>query len=140
PIVWRNRVFVTQALDKEGHRRAMLCFDRRDGKQLWEKVTEYSGKDSTYDGEPHYCSASPVTDGERVIAFFASAGMVCYNLNGKEQWRKDLGKCDQIWGTAASPIIYKDLVIQNFGPGRSEEHTSELQSRFDIVCRLLLEK
>src|SRR5699024_12766141 len=30
------------------------------------------------------------------------------------------------------------------GPGgscpRSEEHTSELQSRFDLVCRLLLEK
>src|SRR5207249_12183147 len=26
------------------------------------------------------------------------------------------------------------------GAGRSEEHTSELQSRFDLVCRLLLEK
>src|SRR5207249_11579230 len=26
------------------------------------------------------------------------------------------------------------------GPWRSEEHTSELQSRFDLVCRLLLEK
>src|SRR5699024_11869538 len=26
------------------------------------------------------------------------------------------------------------------GQGRSEEHTSELQSRFDLVCRLLLEK
>src|SRR5699024_11856348 len=26
------------------------------------------------------------------------------------------------------------------GPHRSEEHTSELQSRFDLVCRLLLEK
>src|SRR6266513_5930150 len=25
-------------------------------------------------------------------------------------------------------------------PLRSEEHTSELQSRFDLVCRLLLEK
>src|SRR5699024_12321532 len=25
-------------------------------------------------------------------------------------------------------------------PRRSEEHTSELQSRFDLVCRLLLEK
>src|SRR5699024_12872549 len=25
-------------------------------------------------------------------------------------------------------------------PDRSEEHTSELQSRFDLVCRLLLEK
>src|SRR5699024_11545973 len=27
-----------------------------------------------------------------------------------------------------------------FGVVRSEEHTSELQSRFDIVCRLLLEQ
>src|SRR2546428_4179968 len=29
---------------------------------------------------------------------------------------------------------------QYFEPGRSEEHTSELQSRSDLVCRLLLEK
>src|SRR5699024_11674422 len=28
----------------------------------------------------------------------------------------------------------------NLGMSRSEEHTSELQSRFDLVCRLLLEK
>src|SRR5207247_4757687 len=31
------------------------------------------------------------------------------------------------------------LGFQGFGP-RSEEHTSELQSRVDLVCRLLLEK
>src|SRR6266704_2481858 len=29
---------------------------------------------------------------------------------------------------------------QQSGAARSEEHTSELQSRFDLVCRLLLEK
>src|SRR5699024_11995908 len=29
---------------------------------------------------------------------------------------------------------------QELGMDRSEEHTSELQSRFDLVCRLLLEK
>src|SRR5438067_5598357 len=29
---------------------------------------------------------------------------------------------------------------QGTGNARSEEHTSELQSRFDLVCRLLLEK
>src|SRR5699024_11479367 len=42
----------------------------------------------------------------------------------------------------------KDLVVvgsRGLGPWRSalersEEHTSELQSRFDLVCRLLLEK
>src|SRR5699024_11996385 len=33
-------------------------------------------------------------------------------------------------------------IVQNLWPKvpRSEEHTSELQSRFDIVCRILLEK
>src|SRR5206468_12263811 len=34
---------------------------------------------------------------------------------------------------------YRDYVIQSFN-ARSEEHTSELQSRSDLVCRLLLEK
>src|SRR5207249_9009514 len=29
---------------------------------------------------------------------------------------------------------------RRWGRWRSEEHTSELQSRFDLVCRLLLEK
>src|SRR5438067_13928589 len=32
------------------------------------------------------------------------------------------------------------LVIDANQEARSEEHTSELQSRFDLVCRLLLEK
>src|SRR5207249_10973697 len=34
----------------------------------------------------------------------------------------------------------KSSFIRNPSRGRSEEHTSELQSRFDLVCRLLLEK
>src|SRR5207249_5868125 len=34
----------------------------------------------------------------------------------------------------------KELVIEAVSVERSEEHTSELQSRFDLVCRLLLEK
>src|SRR5699024_11987075 len=32
-----------------------------------------------------------------------------------------------------------EILIENY-KSRSEEHTSELQSRFDLVCRLLLEK
>src|SRR5437868_12520890 len=33
-----------------------------------------------------------------------------------------------------------DVRMKSSCPERSEEHTSELQSRFDLVCRLLLEK
>src|SRR5699024_12685329 len=32
------------------------------------------------------------------------------------------------------------LLVSEYDIARSEEHTSELQSRFDLVCRLLLEK
>src|SRR5699024_7730910 len=35
---------------------------------------------------------------------------------------------------------YRPHTVNNVGTKRSEEHTSELQSRFDLVCRLLLEK
>src|SRR5699024_12068812 len=40
----------------------------------------------------------------------------------------------------ASAFSVTEYPFQAFGTNRSEEHTSELQSRFDIVCRLLLEK
>src|SRR5699024_11349196 len=38
------------------------------------------------------------------------------------------------------PLFLMIFGKQLFTHARSEEHTSELQSRFDLVCRLLLEK
>src|SRR5699024_12312926 len=46
--------------------------------------------------------------------------------------RKSLHR--RTWATASRPGRHRSA------PERSEEHTSELQSRFDLVCRLLLEK
>src|SRR5438874_5151575 len=37
-------------------------------------------------------------------------------------------------------VVQRDQQAVGAGAGRSEEHTSELQSRRDLVCRLLLEK
>src|SRR5438105_7090552 len=41
---------------------------------------------------------------------------------------------------AAASVTGAKYSISNAQPVRSEEHTSELQSRVDLVCRLLLEK
>src|SRR5699024_12410679 len=46
-------------------------------------------------------------------------------------------------GTTPPSMICLAIWRKHLGatcPSRSEEHTSELQSRFDLVCRLLLEK
>src|SRR5438034_7888217 len=39
-----------------------------------------------------------------------------------------------------SPSASKNTAPMSSDPARSEEHTSELQSHSDLVCRLLLEK
>ena len=102
PIVWNDRIFVTQPA---GDRRTVLCLNRADGKLLWQQGVPTKEKEPTHGTNP-YCSASPVTDGERVIVSFASDGLFCYDLNGKEQWRRtDLGRQIHIWGNGASPVI-----------------------------------
>ena len=118
PVVWGDRIFVTQATEKST-KRAVMCFARADGKLLWKRETEYTEKEPTHPTNP-YCSASPVTDGERVIASLGSAGMVCYDSDGKELWRKDLGKLNHIWGNASSPILHGDLCILLVGPGKKQ--------------------
>jgi outer membrane protein assembly factor BamB len=116
PVVWGERVFLTQALDRKGTQRAVLCFARGDGRLLWQRTVPFRGEEATHATNP-YCSASPVTDGERVIAAHGSAGVVCYDLDGKELWHRDLGRFVHVWGTAASPVLYGDLVLLNCGPG-----------------------
>src|SRR5207249_7317292 len=48
-----------------------------------------------------------------------------------------------VWGQACHRLLQSlrhGTGIRQSAEVRSEEHTSELQSRFDLVCRLLLEK
>lgn len=116
PIIWGDRVFLTQSLDRGGRQRAVICLDRRTGKILWQQSITFDGEETTHADNP-YGSASPVTDGERVIAWFGSAGAVCYDFEGKELWRRDLGRFEHIWGNASSPLLYRDLAIFNCGPG-----------------------
>lgn len=118
PIVWNDRIFLTQATEK-GNRRFVMCLSRADGKLLWQKETPHKEREITHQTNP-YCSASPVTDGERVIASLGSAGMVCYDFSGTELWRHELGKLEHIWGNASSPVLYGDLVILWCGPGERQ--------------------
>jgi len=136
PIIWGNRVFVTQAVIKENGR-TVMCFDRRDGQLLWQAGTTSTEKDSGGSANPP-CTPSPVTDGRRVIAWFGSAGVFCFDLNGRELWRRDLGKQSHGWGYASSPVLYRDLCLLNFGPGQRsflvalDKHTGDVVWQHDL--------
>jgi outer membrane protein assembly factor BamB len=128
PIVWGNRVFITQAVEarstgpstskapREGSRRSVLCLDRGNGKVLWESGVKAAADEPTHQDNP-YCSGSPATDGERVIAWFGSPGLYAYDLDGKALWHRDLGEQRHIWGNGSSPVIEGNWCFLNFGPG-----------------------
>ena len=139
PIVWGGRVFVTTAISSAGeatfkhglfgegdaspdrsvHQFKVLAIDARDGHIVWDSTA--------YDGVPKqkrhvkntYASSTPATDGKRVVAFFGSNGIYCFDMAGRLLWKRDFGFLDvgaydapeYEWGTASSPIIYKNRVI-----------------------------
>jgi outer membrane protein assembly factor BamB len=116
PVIWGDRIFVTQNI---GDQRSLLCFNREDGKELWRRGVTVSVQERTHETNP-YASASPVVDGERIICWFGSAGLMAYDFDGKELWRRDLGRHDHQFGYGGSPVLHGDLCFLNFGPGERE--------------------
>jgi outer membrane protein assembly factor BamB len=114
PIVWGDRIFVTTC-DEDQESRLLLCLDRKDGKVLWQREVLRARLERKH-GENSYSSATPCTDGRHVwVAFLQAPDMVvvCYDLAGKEIWRKSPGKLLSQHGFCSSPILHNDLVILN---------------------------
>ena len=120
PIVWGDKIFMTQA-NKGGSVRSLFCFARADGKVLWKKDVAYDQKEKNWN-ESWYCNASPTTDGKIVVACFGSAGLYCYDFDGKELWKRtDLGRWEHQFGNGASPVLYGDTVIMWCGPNNGKD-------------------
>ncbi len=126
PIVVGDKIFITSwtgyatgpdsSRDQKDLKRVLVCLDRETGKTLWSKSVDAVLPEDDFRGmfaENGYASHTPVSDGQRVVAFFGKAGVVCYDMEGKELWRCDVGsgRDPRTWGSASSPIIYNNMVI-----------------------------
>lgn len=133
PIVWGDKIFLTTVVregavetpkkglyfggdrptpTKAEQRYQVLCFDFNTGKKLWGK-TVFEGAPSTpVHLKNTYASETPVTDGERVYAYFSDRGIVCFDMEGKQLWAVETGshKTRNGWGGAASPVLHGDRV------------------------------
>src|SRR5262249_31140215 len=58
-------------------------------------------------------SATPASDGQRVYVYFGSCGVLAYDFNGRESWRKPLPLVFSLNGSGASPVLIDRLVIIN---------------------------
>ena len=126
PIVWGDRVYVTAytgyGLVKDDPNRNvpklvrhLLCFNRTDGKPLW-KADAPIGTNPDHPIvdflDLHgYASSTPVADASGVYAYYGTTGAIAYSHEGRERWRKQLGEGYYNWGSAASPILFENLLI-----------------------------
>jgi outer membrane protein assembly factor BamB len=127
PIVVGDRVFLTcysgygdgsSGDSPEKLQRHLICLDRKTGKGLWDKSVAAELPEDSYTGnlrEHGYASSTPVTDGERVYAFFGKTGVVAFDIEGQQLWKVNVGKqsSNRRWGSGASPILCQNLVVVN---------------------------
>lgn len=114
PAIFGDRIFLTSC-DEKTNQRILLCLDRAGGKELWRRTVLTADLEKKH-GLNSFASGTPACDGERVyVAFLAFPDMicVCYDLQGKELWRKSPGKLLSRHGFCTSPVIHNDLVILN---------------------------
>ena len=119
PIVVGDRVFLTTAVssgqkskDSE-HTWKVICLDRSTGKTLWSKDAIKSQPRLGTHRDNTYASETPVTDGSKIVVYFGMMGLICYDLDGNEVWKRDLGNfpMKNEWGTSSSPIIHNGLLF-----------------------------
>ena len=100
----------------EAFKFTVLCLDRKTGQTIWEKVATETIPHEGHHQDHGFASASPITDGKVVLAFFGSRGLYCYDLDGKLKWTKEFGqqKMRGSFGEAASPALSGDVVVVNW--------------------------
>jgi outer membrane protein assembly factor BamB len=112
PVVVGGRVFVTAMSAPEEF--SVSAYDAKTGKPLWSRALP-TGKLPDITQPNGHASSTPVTDGERLYVYFSTLGLVAFDVDGNQLWRRPLPEPHYLleWGAAASPILYKDLVIYN---------------------------
>ena len=128
PIIWADRVFVLSAVpaaSKSGDAEkgpngtfkfTVFCIDRNSGKILWEKVARETSPHEGRQDNNTFASASPVTDGKYIWAFFGSRGLHCYDFDGNLKWQKEFGlmKTRMGFGEGSSPALSGDTLVINW--------------------------
>jgi len=94
---------------------AVSAFDRMTGKELWTTEIKSEGKLPEVHEKHNLASSSPVTDGQRIYAWFGDGQIVALDMTGKQVWKRSLGSdyspFEINWGHASSPTVYKDHVV-----------------------------
>lgn len=110
PIVAGDKLVLT-AFD--GGKLYTIAYRRADGKEAWRAEAPAKQIEPFHKSEGSPAASTPATDGERIVSYFGSCGLCCYDLAGKEFWKFELPAAGPggDFGSGVSPIVADGAVI-----------------------------
>ncbi|HTU17921.1 MAG TPA: PQQ-binding-like beta-propeller repeat protein [Gemmataceae bacterium] len=110
PIVAGDKLVLT-AFD--GGRLYTIAYHREDGKEAWRALAPAKEIERYHKTEGSPATSTPATDGKRIVSYFGSCGLFCYDLSGKELWKLEMPTVVMYgdFGTGVSPILADGLVV-----------------------------
>lgn len=112
PCVWGDWIFLTAF---ENGKLETLCYQRRDGKLNWKQETPQVELEEYNSTEGSPAASTVATDGQHVVSYFGSYGLICYDTKGRELWKHPLPMAHTAggFGSGGSPLIANGLVFVN---------------------------
>ena len=137
PVIWGDHIFVTTAINtlepeslltvasyvsrsnggtmtfmdvskpSAPHRWVLYDVDLKTGRIRWERVAHTGVPAKSRHLKNSYAAETPVTDGERVYAYFGDVGLFVYDMDGKPLWSRSMDALEMQtgFGHAASPVV-----------------------------------
>lgn len=138
PVVWGDTVFVATAVgaenpelrlglygdiepvaESEPQQWRLLAVEAGTGKVRWNVLGHEAVPRVKRHPKATHCNSTPATDGKYLVALFGSEGLFCFDTEGRQLWRKDLGPMESAffavpsaqWGFGSSPVIREGSVV-----------------------------
>ncbi len=110
PVVVADKLILTAF---ENGKLYTIAYARADGTEAWRAEAPAAKIEPYHKTEGSPAASTPVTDGTRVVSYFGSCGLFCYDLAGREQWRYEMPAAATVadFGTGTSPVLADGLVV-----------------------------
>src|SRR5688572_3988830 len=110
PILAGDKLVIT-AFD--GGKLCTIAYTRADGKEAWRAEAPAKQIEAYHKTQGSPAASTPATDGQRIVSYFGSCGLVCYDLSGKPLWTVEMSTAQTggDFGTGVSPIIADGVVV-----------------------------
>jgi outer membrane protein assembly factor BamB len=110
PIIVGERIIITAF---EGGKLYTIAYNRADGSEAWRAEAPFKQLEPYHATEGSPAASTAASDGERIVSYFGSCGLFCYDLGGNELWKYEMPPAATAgdFGTGVSPVIAEGTVI-----------------------------